>query len=69
MFPLKKKKKITVFPSQQGYSLNNHTPTCLHFWTRRITFPHYHGLAYPFMNMHAARFKAPLAQCFGEAVL
>ena len=69
MFPLKKKKKNYEFPSQQGYSLNNHTPTCLQFLTRRIIFPHYHGLAYPFMNMHAPRFKASLVQCFGETVL
>lgn len=69
MFPLQKKQKFIVFPSQQGYSLSSQTHTCLQCLTPRITFPHYHDLAYPFMNMHAPRFKASLVQCFEETVL
>ena len=67
MSPLPPLKKISV--SQSTRYLNNQAPTCLQLSTPRITFPHYHDLTYPFMNMHAPRFKAFLVQRFGETVL
>ena len=67
--PAPTKKNYSVSQSTKYYDLNNQAPTCLQLLTPRITFPHYHDLTYPFMNMHAPRFKAFLVQRFGETVL